>query len=213
LETRIDEQPLPRDAGIADSVAAVREMAAKAGGRAMLMVQSSMPASGAFVRLPAAIAIEGAAEWNRDAVRNALAEAAGKLWTTGQLGAGWASSAAGVDRLDGLGTLEFAIRGRRLFVANDTALLGALLARDGSVATAGALTYAAGFRHTRERDSYRRVMSALDFTSTGGNAPSFFSGNIGSMSEVLSNIAEMRMVEERRDAATRQTVTYRLAPR
>jgi len=209
LETRIDEQPLPRDAGISDSISAVREMVAKAGGRTLLLVQSSAAASGPFVRTPAVIVIEGAAEWDPDAVRGGLAAAAGKLWTTGQLGARWVSGNA-FERLDGLGTLAFAIRGRRLFLGNDPALLAAVLARGGSAPAGPAFTYAAGFRHARERANYGRVMSALDFTSAGGSAPNFFSGNIASLSDVLSTIAEIRMTEERRGGVTYQTVIYQM---
>ena len=210
LETRIDEQPLPRDAGISDSVAAVREMAAKAGGRAVLLVQSSAAASGTFVQTPAVIVIEATGDWDRDAVRSGLAEAAGKLWTTGRLGARWVNAGT-IERLDGLGSLAFAIRGRRLFLGNNEGMLTAVLARSGAAAPTGTLTYAAGFRHSRERENYKRMMAALDFTSTGGNAPNFFSGNLASLSDVLSNIAEMRVTEERRGVITHQTVNYRIA--
>jgi hypothetical protein len=210
LETRIDAQPLPRDAGISDSVSAVREMAAKAGGRAVLLVQSSTAASGPFVQTPAAIVIEASGDWDRDAVRSGLAEAAGKLWTTGQLGARWVSAGA-IERLDGLGSLAFAIRGRRLFLANDEAILTAVLTGSGTAPAGGTLAYAAGFSHSRERENYKRMMTALDFTLTAGNAPSFFSGNVASLSDVLSNIAEMRVTDARRGAVTYQTVNYRVA--
>jgi len=224
LETRIDEQPLPSDAGISDSVAAVRAMVDRSGGRALLLVQSSSPAGGTFVQMPAVIVLDGAEDWNRDSVRSSLAAAAGKLWTTSQLGAGWVSGTAGrhpVERLDGLGTLIFAIRGRLLFLGNDARLLAAVLDRVATRPAAGALTYAAGFRHLRERSSYERVMTALDFTSSAGNAgsgggdragaaPPFFSGNVASLSRVLSGVAEIRVTEEERGLATVQSVLYQM---
>src|SRR6202023_2339588 len=107
----------------------------------------------------------------------------------------------------GLGTLVFANRGRLLFLSNDSRLLAAVLDRAGTTSAANVLTYGAGFRHSREHSSYERVMAALDFTSPAGNlgfgrvdrsdgAPAFFSGNIASLSRVLSKVAEIRVTEE-----------------
>ena len=218
LETRIDEQPLPPDAGTSGSVAAMRAIVEKTGGRALLLVQSSAPAAGTFVRLPSVIVLENAdaGDWDIDSVRSSLATAAGKLWTTSQLGAEWVSGTSGrhtVERLDGLGTLAFAVRGRLLFLSNDLRLLTAVLDQAGTSPANAALTYAAGFRHSRERENYRRVMAALDFPASAGNgggAPAFFSGNIASLSRVLSSISEMRMTEEQRGVTTLQTVLYRM---
>ena len=95
LETRIDEQPLPQDAGISDSEAAVRAMVDKAGARSVLLLQASSPAAGTFVEIGSAIVLAGAADWDRDSVRSALTAAAGKLWTTSQLGAGWVAGHIG----------------------------------------------------------------------------------------------------------------------
>ena len=212
LETRIDEQPLPPDAGTSGSVAAMRVMIEKSGGRALLLVQSSAPAAGAFVRLPSVIVLENAGDWDIDSVRSSLATAAGKLWTTSQLGAGWVSGTSGrhtVERLDGLGMLVFAVRGRLLFLGSDLRLLTAVLDQAGTSPANAALTYAAGFRHLREQENYQRVMAALDFPASG-TAPAFFSGNIASLSRVLSSVAEVRVTEEQKGMATFQTVLYRM---
>jgi hypothetical protein len=216
LETRIDEQPLPPDAGTSSSVAAIRAMVEKSGGRALLLVQSSAPAGGAFVRLPSVIVMENAnadaGDWDRDSVRSSLATAAGKLWTTSQIGTAWVSGTSGrhtVERLDGLGTLVLAVRGRLLFLGNDLRLLSAVLDQDGTSPANAALTYAAGFRHSRERENYQRVMAALDFPAPA-TAPAFFSGNIASLSSVLSSVAEVRVTEEQKGMATFQTVLYRI---
>ena len=221
LETRIDEQPLPADAGNADSVAAIDAMVRQAGAHGMLLVQSSSAVAGTFVQTPAAIVLAANAEWSPDSVRAALANAAGKLWTTSQLGAQWVASTAGahsVQRLDGLGSLLFVTRGRLLFVSNDSRLLASVLDRAGVPPAAGAFTYAAGFRHLRERANYERVMAALDFVSPPANpgffrpeaqaGPTFFSGNIGSLSRVLSSVAEVGITEEDHGGATIQTVKY-----
>src|SRR5205085_962919 len=102
--------------------------------------------------------------------------------------------------------------GRRLFLSNDSRLLAAVLDRTGTSPPAGDLTYAAGFRPVRERSSYERVMAALDFTSSAGpnGAPEFFSGNIASISRVLSNVGEVRVLEEQKANTTTQTVLYHM---
>jgi hypothetical protein len=222
LETRIDEQPLPADAGISDSVAAVRAMIDKGGVRAVLLVQSSSAVSGTFVRMPAVIVLDGAQDWDLNSVRPSLSGAAGKLWTTSQLGAEWVSATSGrhpIQRLDGLGTLIFANQGRLLFLSNDSQLLITVLDRIGTRPAPATFTYAAGFRHLRERSNYERVMTALDFTSPAGNSafgrvdgtekvPAFFSGNLGSVSHIFSTLAEMSITEEERRSVTLQAVVY-----
>ena len=213
LETRIDEQPLPADAGISDSAAAVRALLDKASAKALLLVQSSSPALGTFVQTPSVIVLAGADDWELSSIRSSLRAAAGKLWTTSQLGAGWVGGTSGrhsIERLDGLGTLMFANRGRLLFLSNDARLLAAVLDRVGTTPPAGAVTYAAGFRHLLERANYERMMAALDFTSSG-SAPTFFSGNIASLSRVFSRVTEIRVTEEERGATMVQTVLYQMA--
>jgi len=213
LETRIDERPLPSDAGVADSAAPVRALLDKTGCRAFLLVQSSQAASGTFVQMPSVMVLDGVQDWDRDAVRGALTTAAGGLWSASQLGAGWVGGAAGrhpIERLDGLGTLLFAHTGRLLFLGNDARLLAAVLDRDGTKPAAGALDYAAGFRHLRERSNFERVMTALDFGSSSGDVPAFFSGNMGSLSRVLSKVEEIQVTQEESDSLTLQTVVYRM---
>jgi hypothetical protein len=200
LETRIDEQPLPADAGTADAIAAVRGVIAKFGGRACLLVQSSLPADSTFVQMPAVIVVEGAQDWDNDAARAALATAAGKLWTTSQVGA-----------LDGLGTLNIATRGHLLFLGNNASLFAEVLGRVGTAPEAGRPVYAAGFRHLRERSNYVRISTSLDFGSPASTPP-FFSQNIASLSRVLSKVTDMRVTEERKGTVTLQTVRYEIAP-
>src|SRR5215472_8072656 len=81
LETRIDEQPLPADTGIADSTGAIRAMLDRGHAQTSLVIQSSSPVAGTFIQTPSVIVISGAADWDHDAVRSALATAAGRLWT------------------------------------------------------------------------------------------------------------------------------------
>lgn len=224
LETRIDEQPLPKDGSTADSIEAIRAVLEKARVQATLLVQSSSPAIGTFVRTPAVVVLAAAEDWDYTSVRDALGTGAGKLWTTSQLGASWTATTAGpypVTGLDGLGALMYVGRGKLLFLSNDTQLLGAVLDRTGVTPTTASFTYAAGFRHARERANYDRVMSALDFASNASNgfgftmnsstAPPFFSGNIASLSAVLSRLEEVQITEQKEGAATIQKTLYKIA--
>jgi hypothetical protein len=219
LETRIDEQPLPSGAAISDSLAAVQAMVEKSVPRAVLLVQSSSTPDGFFVRMPSVIVLEGVENWNLDSVQNSLATAVGNLWTTSQLGARWIAGTAGrhaIERLDGLAGLLCAIRGKLLFLSNDATSLAASLDRVGTNPTASGFTYAAGFRHAREQANYGSIMKALDFNGYQGrlpmdqtnSAPQFFSGNIASLSQVLSQISEIRVTEEEKATVTVQTVIY-----
>lgn len=215
LEARIDEQPLPRDSGIAGSIAAMRLLLENGRARGSLLVQSSSPAAGAFVQMPAVIVLESPADWDPDAVRASLTATAGKLWTTSQIGAGWINGSAGqhpIEVLDGLGKLTFAVHGHLLFLGNDSRLLQNVLDRTGTAPSTTALTYAAGFRHSRERSNYTRIMSALDFSGFAqmNGAPMFFSRNMESLSVVLSRLSELRVTEQNRGATTVQSIVYHL---
>jgi len=213
LETRIDEQPLPPDAGMSGAIAAVRGMLEKAGAQSVLWMQSSGAVSGTFFRLPSVIVVAGAADWDAGAVRSALSDATGSVWTTAHLGAGLASATAGrhtVERLDGLGSLMFATRGRVLYLANDASMLATVLDRSSATSSGTALTYAAGFRHLRERPVFDRITAALDFGAGGTPGPKFFSGNLASLSHTLSRVAEVRVTAQDKGDATTQTVVYEL---
>ncbi len=217
LETRIDQPPLPAGAGFADSVEAIRSLLENEHAFAVLQVQSSLSSGGAFLETPAAIVFSAPAAWDSSQVRIALTAAAGGLWTTSGIGDGWTAATIGRhqgERLDGLGTLYFAVRGQLLVLGNNSGLMASVLDRLGTAAPVPALTYAAGFRHSRERANHERLMAALDFAGPGNDyhAPSFFSANIGSLSTVLAGISDVEVTERVQNQNTIQHVIYRLGP-
>ena len=210
LETSIDEPPLPQDPGFSGAVAAIANLNIAG---PVLLVEASAPVGGPFVRMPTVVVLDGSSPWNRDTVRAALSTAAGDLWSTAQLGAGWTGATAGrhpVDRLDGLGTLAFAIDARRLFLANDLTLLAAVLDRTAIAPSARSLTYAAGFRHSPESGNYNRIMTALDFGAARGEAPAFFSGDLASLGRTLGSISEISIARTEIGTVTSETVSYHL---
>ena len=174
LETRIDEQPLPSDAGVSGSIAAVKAMVDKSGARSLLLVQSSAPPSGTFVQMPSVMVIDAAQDWDRDSVRKISRHRSRKvvdhLPTRRRMGERHivAATVRTPGRPGNVGLQQSrttSLRRQRL-----ESTLGPAFDRAGTNAAAGDLTYAAGFRHLRERPSYERVMAALDFTSPAGNS-------------------------------------------
>jgi hypothetical protein len=210
LETRIDEPPLPAEDARAAATATLQAMLENNRPISMLELQSSVSAGGTFVQTPAVLVFEAPAEWNAAVVQPALTAAVSPLWTNSGLGAAWVSGTVGrqsVERLDGLGTLLYAIRGRLLFIANDPTQLAAALGRIGTGGQAPAgLTYAAGFRHAQEAANFERIMNALDFSSPAGNGRAFFSANLASLSRVLSFVSEIAVTEEQSGTYTRQRI-------
>jgi hypothetical protein len=221
LETRIDERPLPLDTAAKVSLATVQTMVEKSAVQAVLLVQSTSTADGSFVRMPSVIVLEKTENWDSEPVRKSFVTAVESLWTTSQMGTRWIAGTAGrhaVERLNGLGGLVFANRGKRLFLSNDATLLAATLDRADAGPSATSFTYAAGFRHARERAHYERIMKALDYNGiTDGlqpdredYKPAFFSGNIQSLSQILAQISEIRITEEEKVNMTLQTVIYHI---
>lgn len=225
LETRIDDQPLPADPGVADAIAAIGSMLRANGATATLLVQSSAPAGRPFVLTPSVIVVEGGNDWDGNAVRATLSTAVGRVWTSARIGAGWTPSTAGghaVHHMDGPGNLIVATRGRLLLLGNDRGTLAQVLDRAAEPALNTPVTYAAAFRHFRERENYDRMMRALDSGAPGAvpfglefgrGGPAFFSGNIASLSSALSAVRELRIEQSDTGAVTTQTVVYTITTR
>jgi hypothetical protein len=69
----------------------------------------------------------------------------------------------------------------------------------------------AGFSHQSERVAFSKLTSMLNLENAAGGAgqaPDFFSGNIGSLSETLRGVASERIVVRDEADKQMQTVTY-----
>ncbi|MGA2591304.1 MAG: hypothetical protein ABSH32_15400 [Bryobacteraceae bacterium] len=179
LETRIDEPPLAEGGKqLADET--LRNLLAGAGIRSVLHVQTSRRmADGVFVETPSAIALLASAAWDANAVRAALA--------------------------GGAENVEFTVRGNLLVLANSTSLLNSILSRVDRKPAAGEAVYMARFRHAAERANFDKMMAALDY---GKPQPAFFSGNMGSLSRVLSRVATETVTCRDTGTALAQTIIY-----
>jgi hypothetical protein len=165
---------------------------------------------GVFVRMHSVVVFLGTSDWDEPLVKEALVDFVKPGLTTGELGVAWRSN-SGVSQLDGLWPLAVSVRGKYLFVADGHEILAATLANMDRESTNGPSTYVAGFSHQSERGSFSKLTRMLNVENAAGGAgqaPDFFSGNIGSLSETLRGVASEKIIV--RDAADKQTqtVTY-----
>jgi hypothetical protein len=230
LETRIDLAPLQGATG-ALGAEALKKLLNAVTLEAVLEFHSLHHVGPpAFIEPHSAVLIRSSANWDSEASRDALRAAIRDLWTTSQIGVNWVENHEGnanYYQLDGLVPLAVATKGPILLVANSAEMLKSLLGRAplGPAANSqGAeegqnLVYAAGFRHSAERENIVRMMRLIEMPlaqqSSGvqgeeGRTPSFFSENLASLSQSLESLESESLVVEDRGPQLLQTVTYRL---
>jgi hypothetical protein len=183
----------------------------------MLHVESTRAASDdVFVDRGSVVVLERGTDWSQDAVRTALRTLVEPVWRNVGLGMAWTDQASGAQafsQLAGLERLAVATRGPLLFLANDPALLRAVLESTSKPAVTIRGEYAAGFRHALERARFARVMRFVDHAAAlrENREPLFFSENLVSLSEALFRVDSASIVVRDAGTTVSQTVTYRLA--
>ena len=216
FESRIDEEA-PAARPTTYQIDALAQLLGSEALTAMLHVEATRTVSdGVFVDRGSVIVLARSTAWAPGAAREALRTLVGPVWTKGHPGMRWNDARVGTQafsQLEGLEPLAVTERGSLLFVANDPALLAAVL--DGTSKPAVALegAYAAGFRHTMERDRFVSRMRFVDHAvaAAENREPLFFSENLASLSNTLSRVESASIVVRDRATAVSQTVTYRLA--
>jgi len=219
LDTPIDQAPAV--AAQADPFQSLRALLAASPPVAMMQCYTSGSASNdVFVSLGAAAVLEAQSAWDSQAVQNALTAALAPKLTAGALGARWTRrTGASGDylALDGAVDLFLKVDGKWLLLSSDPRLLDGMLARLHNAAPsagADAATYMAAYYPARERSRYQQLMHQLDHAASGGEngnsgSPTFFAGNIGSLSQAFSSLDSEQMDERDGGSLVRQTVTYR----
>jgi hypothetical protein len=216
LETRIDQVTVPQSV-VSDSGASLKELFKKNRVRAVLQVQATeRDKEGVFVRFHSGFALLGESDWNETAVRSSLIEFVRPGLTAGQLGVEWQARPSS-QQLNGLWELDTAVRGKYLFVSDQSGLLNQLLGNINQKLPLKPALFAAGFDHGRERENFSRLTGLLDRSGNEagfpgrGHTPEFFSENIGSLSSALAGVTSEKIVV--RDAGDKvvQTVTYEWA--
>jgi hypothetical protein len=213
LETRIDQAPAATP--VSNSAVALKELLDKTPVLAALHLQSTQrDSAGVFVRIHSAVVLSATSDWSDDAVRSALTEFIRPGLTASQLGVSWQQK-SGYQQLDGLWPLTVSARGKYLLVSDDPALMESVLANFQIKLDRKPLEYYAGFNHQRERENFNRFTGLVDRPSTptpfekgSEREPQFFSGNMASLSNTLTDVSAER-IEIRTDGGTvKQTVTY-----
>jgi len=228
LEERIDVAPVL--AHSADSYQPLSALLAAAQPTAMLLLyQTHASSSEMFVHVDQAAVLEGT--WQQHDAELAITAALRRQLTASQLGVGWSTRSASngpYSVLDGPVPLAVAVRDNRLFIATSESLIQSLLASNHSASgtPGGTLTYAAVFRHSaREQAAFRSLVLRLDAASHGGatqdtvdsdgasvhtdgQSPTFFSGNIASLSRMFNSAASEKIEERDEGAQVRQIVRY-----
>ncbi len=223
LDLRIDQAPAVVTQ--ADAYAPLRQLLGATQPAALLEVFATR-ASGddVFLGIDNGVVVQAAENWNDGAVRDALAAAMEPGLTAGRSGLGWvqrSGSSGAYFALDGRVPIYVAVREKQLFLANDSDLLGQMLAPRPSSAqsTQAGVTYTAVFRHSPgEQQNFHTLFTLLDKTSGGaeperfmpqpGQRPAFFSGNMASLSRMFSNVSVESVQEKDQGATVTQTVIY-----
>jgi hypothetical protein len=230
LETRIDQPPPAQSSGRFVSEA-LEDLFARNAVAAMLQTESSRAGvEGVFVKGDATVVLLGSSAWDLAAVLESLESSVGSRLTVSEIGASWSQQPSGAQTAFVLSTVRplfVAGQGRYLLVSNSEGSLASVLARMAQpaappvaqpAATQPSVTYAAGLRHSQERDNYTKLMAHLDFLQGGqvlGNderPPYFFSESLASLSQTLSRVATVSRRVDDRGTSVADTVVYQLEP-
>jgi hypothetical protein len=233
LDTRIDEQPVP-ELPMARALDGLRTTIDAAHPSVMLVYSTangsaSSATDSVFVPMHSAVVVSASAAWDANAIQGALVEAMSARLTVGGVGLSWRALQKDGEswmQLSGLQPLAMAVRGENLVVASDPeTLLQVLRSAKREVRTSSEYVNArtvAGFSHSAERAGFLRLSALLDRNHTApgsGNsgavteAPTFFSGEIGSLSDTFKAMDAETFVEgPMENHAVRQTVVYRWRP-
>ncbi|MFI5104554.1 MAG: hypothetical protein ACHP79_06490 [Terriglobales bacterium] len=211
LETRIDVEPASRITGV-NAAEGLKMQLEKAAPQALLVVQATRKnADGVLMSLPAVVALAGGTDWDVLSMQKAAQEMVAPGLTAARLGLQWreVKDAGGYYELDGLTPLQMAVRGKLLYFANDAGLLSAVLQAKSQPPSQPA-SYAAGFSHSRERQSFYKFSSLVDQQSVAREGePQFFSQNMASFSRAFAKLDSEEIVTRQTKDKIQQTVTYR----
>ena len=219
LDTRIDE-PEFADSGGQLVPEALQVLFSAGKLTAVVQVEETRPAADAvFIGTNRGLIVVRQAAWDAGAVREAIRSAIEGMWTTSRLGTAWAEINRGSVRyfaLDGLVPLAVAVDKNRIIVTNSQELMERILRRTNAPVSPNIGSYAAGFRHERERHNFAVWMQQLDnvrpeVNQSGGAPPQFLSNNLVSLSDTLSRVRSATIVATEQGEAMKQTVTYELA--
>jgi len=237
LEVRIDALPPVSPSASNDGLAQVFQSAGLDAVLTLSSAQTPTESEGLWVPIHSAVVLHTASPASPPILAGALQQALRGSLTTGSIGAAFqptGNAGAVIYALTGPRPLFFAIsstvaHGNLILLADDQPMLSELLQRLASaspVESAAPATLVAVFNHSTQRAPYGRLTSLIDGTNNtprdSRNAaargpdgvlgvvstPTFFSRNIGSLSDAFADLQSERVVERIVDSNLHQTVTY-----
>jgi hypothetical protein len=214
LETRID-QPVVARSVTPQTASALQGLFNKTQILASLQLQSTgRDQDGVFIRIHSAIVLVGASEWNEPDIQTALTSFVRPGLTASEYGIAWQQK-SGYSELDGLWPLGASVRGNYLILADDPALIEAMLANFNRKPDLHPAVFVAGFNHEHEQANFARFSGVIDRPNLAQSnmpgmerEPQLFSENIASLSATLAGISEEKITVRTEGDKVLQTVTY-----
>lgn len=214
LETRIDIAPALHTNGAKPEDILLHELE-RTRPQALLTIQGTRKNSdGVLLSVPTVVAISAAGDWNVPTLQTAAQGIIAPGMTASNLGVEWreVKDGGGYFELDGLNSVQLAIRGKTAYFSNDVALLVSVLSAKGQQLSQPVI-YAAGFSHSRERQNFYKLSALLDQNARAvDKQPQFFSQNVGSFSRSFAKLDSEEVVVHQTKDKIQQTVTYRWMP-
>jgi hypothetical protein len=216
LETRIDQAP-PEPSSALQTGSELKALLQKSPILASLQLQSTqLDSSEVFVRMNSAVVLAAASDWNLSEVQSAITDLIRPALTASELGVSWQAK-SGFDQLDGLWPLAVSVRGKYLIVCDDPALMETVLSNFNRKSAHPTADFIAGFNHRHERANFAQLVNLIDRPNASNSGvgvvrqPQFFSGNIASLSNTLSDVSSERIEIHSEGRKVRQTVIYEWA--
>jgi hypothetical protein len=238
LETRIDTPPPVSPSASTDGLAQVFQSAGIDAVLTASSAQTPAEQDGLWVPIHSAVVLHTTSSATPQALASALQQTLRGSLTTASIGINFQSAeieGAAIYALTGPRPLFFAMsstraQGNLVLLTDDRTLLAELLhnlAVGSPEKSPTPATLLAVFNHSSQRAPYLRLTSLIDGTNNPTHdsrniaapgrdgeppsvvsTPTFFSRNLGSLSDTFSNLLSERVVERTVGSNLRQTVTY-----
>jgi hypothetical protein len=227
LDDRIDSTKAPTDAR-ATALTTLQSLLNTNAPIAMLSISSASAAvsrelsdqSGILGTIHTGVALATATSCDAAVWRQALTAALSPRLTVGDAGLHWSEqrdAKVSWSQLDGSFPLALAAKGNTCLLASDSSTLLAMLSTgDAPAAQQTVASSVAGFNHATQRAPLLKLAALLDRSggrssgaSNGNGKPTFFSGNIASLSSTFEDLDSETFTEfQASPTVTRQSVVY-----
>ena len=191
-DDRIDEAPFVPGDNTPPGTARLAQYLARAQLTGLVQIQATRDSPGnVWIHQDAGLVLTRTGNWNASELQNELAQL-------------------------GPATIQTAVDGNRLLLANTPALLAAMRSDTINTPPANNALFTGVFRHATERDRFTRWMDRIGQPTYVAPAqgqqrqPQFLGDVIGSLSHILRNVAEQSVTTADNGDRLNQTIVYRM---